>query len=35
VAFRYSVPAQPDDDPVPAASACIGDAPPTGWVYNP
>jgi hypothetical protein len=35
-AFTYSVPAQPGDDQAKDfAYACLGKAPPTGWVYNP
>ena len=36
VAFTYSVPPQPgDSQAADAAYTCAGDAPPSGWVYNP
>jgi hypothetical protein len=36
VAFSYSIPAQPgDDQAADFPYTCIGDEPPSGWVYNP
>lgn len=36
VAFSYSLPPQPgDDDAADFRYTCLGDAPPTGWVYLP
>jgi hypothetical protein len=35
LAERYSLRAQPDDDPVPSSTIKVGDVPPLQWVAEP